>query len=191
MTSVRKVTTDKFRQHHVKELRAKGFRKIGSGAFATVYGHKSNKKYVYKVGVLEDTPQNDAYLCYVKKAIQHKLKTGNPWLPQIKELVIYKHTAAANEETDLWGYYVVKLERLNPIGKKGDEIVDTVEASLDLIRRKKKRASNITNDVFDNHYINAIKLIVACIHQGHCQDVHEGNFMKRKNGEVVITDPVS
>jgi hypothetical protein len=185
MTTIRKVlSVNDAGKRIIKRIRSKGFREIGSGAFADVYGHKTNKKYVYKVGVLDGTPSNDAYLCFAKKVIKQK---NNPWLPRITELVIHQHDTSVVDDTDIWGYYVAKIERLQPIGRKDYEVISYTEKAIDA-GKKKPYGVTITEDV---DYNNAIKIIVACIKDGHTRDIHDGNIMKRKDGQLVFTDPVA
>lgn len=168
----------------IVKLSRRGFKRIGNGCYATVYGKKSSK-FVYKVGY----DLYDAYLNYVKAI---GLNSTNPLFPKIKWAKVF--------HTDYDSFYVVKIERLVSIDKISGHVYDKLLARLGLkgiweleynnrlpqIKKKAKAAGN-------QHLVTAVG-ILGRLFKRHLPDLHNKNIMYRKRGrgfQLVITDPIA
>ena len=198
-------------QKEAAALRAaaiKGARRLSSGAFATAYLKPGRKPIVIKVGSM-----GDAYIEYAKKVIQSKSK--NPFLPKLHSLTLYKgkRELCDVDGLDYHEFYVVKMERLydlqdkheNNIGRICDMFEQIVEYnySVDKWIKSNDYGSFCVPGVIDvkvNIDKQALKLlkdlrrvVMKALRVSGCGDwdIHDGNIMVRKNGQLVLTDPIA
>lgn len=187
---------DKF----VKNLRKKGYRRIGSGVFGEVYATKRSR-HVIKIGI---TDRNEAYLDFLNVV---KKNQKNPHFPKIhsltKVIVNNKSKDKDDDEDYFWDdfdnddYFIVKMERLKAIGHLGRRIqnreaekfgVDSIY-DFDSIKFYNKEAVKRASG---KHRKEAIKKLHKLL-WNHGEDLHTGNLMWRIRGkkkQLVITDPV-
>ncbi len=178
---IKKIKSKLDRGDFIDNLHAKGFKRIGCGAFASVHARPKDK-VVIKVGV-----GGDAYLNYVKSI---GLNAKNPLFPRIKKIAIHTHR-------DSWGdnsFYVAHIERLIPYSKKIPNrrkimkrlgLNSIYDLDYDLYDLAKKNTNK-------NMKIACKKLVSLSDYDN--LDIHEGNLMWRKRGrghQLVITDPIS
>jgi hypothetical protein len=186
----------------------KGKKLLGNGAYANVYSSKGANR-VTKIGGLED-----AYLHFVELVMQANSK--NPFLPKIYSGVIYRASRQAinkDEELEDEGFYVIEMERLQELEDMYGDNYSTVVAAFEQV----VEYGNSLNDFVNEHvaetkgitgmfsvkvkleprvmqFIKHLRQIVnkACSRHGDASwDIHEGNIMVRKNGQVVLTDPIA
>jgi hypothetical protein len=168
-----------------------GYKKIGVGSFADVYGKKRSNR-VLKIGGVN----GDSYLRYVERV---GLMSTNVHFPKIHSVMIY--------DTDLNDpyskpYYVVEMEKLQPINEAAK--VAKVDAIREYSRIKEHLGIYDISDlnecwidnVFtqDTDFGNLVLTLKDLYRHGAASDVREANVMYRvgetKKIELVITDPV-
>lgn len=196
-------------QQEARELKAaarKGAKRLGSGAFATTYLKSGRTPHVIKIGSM-----GDAYIAYAKKVIQAKSK--NPFLPKLYSLTLYKAKGENLPEIEYEEFYVVKMERLYDLEDKHENsvgrIVDMMEQLLEYNHTVDKWMKS--NDyghisvpgvlevrtVVNKRALKLLKdlrkvVMKALRVSGHGDwDIHDGNIMVRKNGQLVLTDPIA
>lgn len=180
--------------NYITELKNQGYRLVGHGAFAQVYGkHTSN--HVIKIGLVDDWKE-DAYIGFLRE-----IDPSNKLFPKIHsiERFYYKGEEKSGLEegnikvTDR--YYVVKMERLLSFSEvKGKDrmavynrhgIGDIYDLGQCCSNRPKFRTKR-ARTAFD---------ILKKLYDRYEEDIHDGNVMFRKSRsgklELVITDPVS
>lgn len=166
-------------------VKAQGkYRRIGSGAYGTVYGLK-NSDVVYKVGDLSD---NEGYLEYIKELA--KCKKHNPYTPRIYGVRIYKA-----KEDDCWGddagAFVVAMEKLKPSKRGMHRIVSWFCDELEDNYRRDPAPAEL-----GIKFPPALTEVLALLRRAadRCSyaswDLHGGNFMVRGD-QVVVTDPLA
>lgn len=175
-------------------IRDKGFRPVGAGGYSDVFAHPG-KSYVIKISHDSD----EAYLRYAYYCKSHA--QDNPILPKI---------------FDIWsvhGYFLVVTEKLSPIGygpfpsHLSDLIMSFIywskrEYRLDPRKpqhyedfvRKRGVDSNLDTRAYEwikNHDQMLSALAIWIDKNGGGLDMKPDNMMKRTNGEIVITDPIT
>lgn len=156
-------------QRKLRETR--NMRRIGLGAFASVFGNKSNR--VIKVG-----NGYDQYLRYVRRVGLH---SDNIHFPRIHKVTIYQD------------FYAVVMEKLIPYRKVAAKHRDTALAELGIDRpydlERPRRIKGASKDA------KSLKKNLQSLFRGSgMPDVHEGNVMFRKCGteyQLVVTDPIA
>jgi len=170
---------------------------LGSGAQARVYGHP-NKNYVYKVY------DNDiAYDDFVSYCLTH----NNPHLPLIiKQPVLL--SKFFTDRTTQQNFTIVRIERLYELSEQESVFYN---AKLQYNIYMYIRFGD--NQVFRDHYVDnkayrglndylneypefqfkSIFLLLVELKKslGHYVDISKGNILKRKDGTIVIADPLS
>lgn len=166
------------------------YKRIGSGAFGTVYGMDSSP-IVYKFG---DVDENKGYLSFVKEL--RKLKIDNPYFPKIHGMRIYECG-----RKDQW--FVVAMERLEERSADLYPAIDTLEGLL----REKAESRRINSTSVTGEQMLGIKVTrqvppaltqaIDVLHRAYSRsggevdwDLHGGNFMWRKK-QLVIIDPLA
>jgi len=175
-------------QQYTTALKARGFKRIGEGAFASVYLHPG-KRRVYKVGKLTDFSSggNWAYLAFLKVVLRSK---NNPWFPKIYSIKKFKTNRKDKMfSRDCDPFFVVSMERLEKI--KGPHEKSAMLEGL--VEYHKVFASIFKKSIVKKklkQFTGAMKVLYDLEEQGHSLDIHNSNIMLRKCGQIVITDPV-
>lgn len=159
---------------------------IDSGAYASVYGNNKDN-FVYKIGSYESL-ESDGYLSYLKTIEGN----NNPIFPKIYKVKLYKVTNEEGEVVDR--FYVVKMERLKEFNPKHSttSFAELYEGLKDHRNYQREPVTKLKK----NHHIAKIPSIKPVLKmlkdlgEEFSPDWHEDNMMMRKNGHLVITDPV-
>lgn len=202
-----KITTVTFRNcKEATTLRGKvtrGAKHLGSGAFAATYLSKSGR--VIKIGGM-----NDSYIEYAKQVIAAK-GSKNPFLPKIYSLTFYRAAKTATFEASYREFYVVEMERLYELHEKHDNNICTIVSMFENILEYDRTfdnevkgqvrsvaipgiyAAKVKVDPKAAGYFRHLKTLVnKAIRKAECGwDIHEGNIMARRNGQLVVTDPIA
>lgn len=191
----------------LKAAARKGAKRLGSGAFAVAYLKGGKKPVVIKIGRM-----GDAYIEYAKKVIQAKSK--NPFLPKIHSLTLYKAERGEDYcDNEYHEFYVVKMEKLydledkheNNVGRICDMFEQLVEYnySVDKWMKSNDWSSFCIPGMMEFKFSvnkkamlwlkDARKVVMKALRVSGCGDwdIHEGNIMVRKNGQLVLTDPIA
>ena len=169
---------------------------LNSGAFAEVVAHPKSDE-CYKISRLP-VSEKDAYLEFLNLI---RKKRNNPFLPKIKSLTFFEH----RETKQKW--YVVRMEKLRPLSfsrPRGEVESKTMVSPMARIVRKIMEDSNRKTLEDFEAFLSAMNLksgpgkqlleAVQVVKTGFGMadpDLHDGNMMLRKNGELVITDPIA
>ena len=151
----------------IKEL---GFKKIGEGAFAAVYGRKGCS-YVLKFGYAD---KHDGWLQWAEKVMGNKNKKTQKNLPKIFWLEFN-----AGE-----GIYVCKMERLKS-QYNASGIIGIILGELATYNANNKKVAGLITPKVIADIINVSSMLKT---KRHCLDLHDANIMWRGNTPV-ITDP--
>lgn len=178
----------------IRKVRARrNLKKIGNGAFAAVYGSKSGRT-VLKIGELnsEEECGNHMYLQYLKQTMKYK---NNPYFPKVKSVRIFhakvsrRRSYTVSEHEDQI-YMVVEMERLLPLKRNVHGVVFVLD---DII--EDRDTFNSVNALVGSkefiHNIGQVRTVLSPFCECRDLDLRDDNIMLRKNGEVVITDPVA
>ena len=184
-------------------LKAKGLRKIGSGAYGSVHSSPKHKT-VWKIGNAWD---NDGYMAYLQ--VLQNLKGVNPFAPKIKSAIIYKKS-----ERNQW--FIIEMEKLQRVDSVDidsnltGKAYDKACRDADKLETKYCNLANLLEIAIDDGKVNArlkrkfpnqvkaLTTIVKAIHERAASDeggevsndMHSGNIMLRGK-QVVITDPLA
>jgi hypothetical protein len=167
------------------------FREIGSGTYSHVYS-KAKSPYVYKIGSFEKESK-DPYLSYLK-AIAGK---DNPVFPKIRTITLFHYKGAKKGDSEF--FYVVEMEKLKHFSYKN--------TSLAHQQLREKLDYHVTYEAYESFgasifstkteliekdvpQIDEILNLLGKLGKKFKPDWHEGNLMMRKDGHLVITDPV-
>jgi hypothetical protein len=158
------------------KLEQKGFKKLGSGAYSTVYS-KAGSDRVIKVGRQPD----DGWIDYCKWAAENGF-AGNlaPKVYSYKRIKGKERefSVAVMERMDKTGYNITgnmdaaPIRYLIQMDLRHDN--DMVKLLLDTISPKFREFGGKMRERF-----------------GGCFDLHDGNIMARKDGSVCFTDPLA
>lgn len=152
--------SDDWRKNLSRYMNAHGFRLLGTGKYASVFG---NDKYPFVIKVFM---RDSAYQRWMKFSLDN---SKNPYVPKIKGKIIKISEMV----------FAIRLEKLKPVGSGWSRekfMVDYEKWKKD--PKFKSDDSNI-QDVLSFFGENK-KLI----------DIHGENVMQRPNGEFVIADPL-
>lgn len=164
-------------------LRQAGYKKLGTGAFAEVYGKKGSE-HVLKLF----TSRDKAYMEFVKLVIANP----NSHFPRFKGNFI--------RVTDT--YYAIRMEWLQPVpdNKETEYVGDILSDYIRIQQNKPKHRLMRTVEEINNAMremektqpgiSKACKLIANGISPGRVIDIHNENYMMR-DSVLVITDPVA
>lgn len=165
------------------------FECLGTGYFSKAYSNKKSE-YVYKVGIMTTHYKKDPYLVYLSKG-----HSSNPLFPKVRTITIFHHP--------LESFYVVEMERLQSLNDTKlkavnraikNEFVNFYDNHACIERPSKEAQKEFMTTLKKkfSHHINikeSIK-VFSYVFNRFCYDLHDKNMMMRKNGELVITDPV-
>ena len=173
---IKRIKTKVSYTQYYRMLLETGFKKLGEGACADVFGDET---VAVKIGYLED---NNAYLDFVRLALKNQ---DDPWFPKIFEATIFQHRRG--------DYIVVEMERLKlPAYKRGFlekvsvwfELKTANMSLIDYVRPLKE------DKKFYRQMCRTFKKLKPILHKNwNCPDFQYCNFMLRKK-QVVIIDPV-
>lgn len=178
---INEITRPATRKEADEILRNANYKRIGHGAFATVY--QKHPDQILKLFNSEDS----AYIEYLKMIIG----SNNPHFPVIKGKPLQ-----VNEK-----YYAVRMELLTPFEKnlKSSMISNSVEDFIFSLKDgvQPPDANSTTfqyiKPYVPNHdvFVKACKMIVNLVKSNPAlsPDLHSGNIMLRDN-VIVFTDPV-
>ena len=155
-----------------------GWRLLGSGAFASAYGHKDHD-VVMKIGYIEN---NEAYLDFVAE-MQKSPRHEN--LPRIYGITRFVNSTKVKREDRVDEYFVVIMEKLDE-SKKYRHGEDRKSKAF------RKWYDGIKSKVLYHDDSDPLVALIKRAHERgayHTIDMHYGNVMFR--GDVpVITDPI-
>lgn len=162
--------------HYVAHLRKKGFVQIGSGFYSTVFA-KPGAKTVTKLG-----PLDDAWPVYAAWAVKNGY-AGN-LAPGIKKFEVIRVTDGVD-------FYVAVMERLEKTVARaviGSRAVSEYYATTKTTRSFQRLFRRKVPEKFAQFVTDIRRL-----RRKHRLDfdLHDLNFMVRKNGDLVVTDPVT
>lgn len=181
---------------HIQAFLVKrGYKRIGSGGYSTVWAHKSDPDNVIKVaGRYDDWPE------YIKWAEENGF--AGTFAPKVKSLKIYKNAHGGN-------FYVAKVERLAEV------MAEVKDHGLKATHNKLEKAMRgmlggegigyhpddlaaqlraVAEKYYADKYGDVVKFGAAFRKhfRGASLDLHDWNFMTDKAGKrVVCTDPLT
>lgn len=198
-------TVDQYIDRLVKTLKIK---KLGSGAFASVFQHPVYHNVAVKI--FEYDPM---YVKYIKIC----QKSTNPWLPRVvsihkirmDEVETWRHRNYGDKikKIDSW---IVFFEKLRPVKKAELKaatqkfLAEFPDSDFDFNdRRSWFEASRGSYESFEELSSSTwqqlakiaknpeIKEVAKILDSVRANDIHDGNVMVRSDGQVVFTDPVA
>lgn len=156
----------------IEALKKRGFVELGSGAFSTVLG-KPGKDRVIKV-----TRRPDGWIDYIAWGA----KTGSPYVPKV-----FSYKKISGKKKD---FEVAIVERLEYTfcHAPSDHALKILP---DLLYRSDDNpmAARFV-EVLAPGLTNFMKGVYEHFGDSHSLDLHNGNYMVRKDGSFVVTDPV-
>ena len=182
-----------------------GIKFIGGGKYGQVFTHPS---WNYVIKILENDPE---YLAFVDWVISHP----NKHFPKFAKKPLRMHQFHTRPTKSAPYWYIVKIEKLYPITDRKllEFLVYELERCGEVAWRKRHGTPSTyynpnhvqlfpdgsmvkgatIQDVFDKYpWIEELAYAYTQIWEaelGH-NDLHSGNIMQRKDGTIVITDPV-
>ena len=156
----------------IEALKKRGFVELGSGAFSTVLG-KPGKDRVIKV-----TRRPDGWIDYIAWGA----KTGSPYVPKV-----FSYKKISGKKKD---FEVAIMERLEYTFYRAPQD-HALKILPDLLYRSNDNpmAARFV-EVLAPGLINFMKGVYENFGKHHHLDLHNGNYMVRKDGSFVVTDPV-
>jgi len=163
------VTSDKLMEF----LRKKGLGKLGGGAFSDVFAAPTSDRAI-KVSRRDD--------CWPKYILWTTAEGyAGTFAPKVYSLRYYSDQ----------GFYVATMERLSSI-RSNDPDAQTPEAKAarQLRSRIIEAAWNATGEPAKD-IAPMVDFVKKIRNLGEQTDFHDGNWMLRRDGSLVITDPIS
>lgn len=170
-------------QEKLNKLKIKS---VGSGAYATVYQHPTEKRLVVKVF---DPSEDLAYTTYAKWCLKNQ---ENKYVPKILHYEEFSHK---NKKPHIG---VVILEKLT-VADCDDDFSEKINSFL---RAKKIQNVNLYSLDYHSTWLklarnpcNELKAFAKFMHKisrsnkGFSIDIHSGNILFRKK-QIVFTDPL-
>lgn len=184
------------------------------GLYAAAYKHKNRPGTVLKVGKFHGTPFDDGYLSFVQAVLRNNRSAGNPYLPRIYSVKIYRPETKSGEEPLRGGQYFVEMERLYKMRELRPEELMAIGSKIfgswnddenepwQLARYLGRAIAGdkmILGDIKDRKLLQALSMIHGIEkRKRHISDIqldmHEGNIMFRRTNvgaQLVITDPLA
>lgn len=159
----------------VEALGKKGYKYLGSGAYSTVMGKEGSDKVLK---ILRQ-PDDDGWLPYVKWASVNGY-AGN-FAPKVYS---YKYIKGRGEN-----FALASMERLEDTKLHGLKVVaNLADNSTCNDDQTAKKALDVVTPGLSDFMAHLIKEFP--VKESHI-DLHGGNFMARKNGSIVVVDPVA
>lgn len=157
-------------------LQSLGYRRLGSGCFAEVFG-KPKSNTVIKIGMINE---RDAYLDYLRA-----IKPSNPHFPKIVSIQCFDVTGTHES------YFVVEMERLIPFYRVSarDKRLNRLGIIMEYGEVQFKN-----EEYNQSHNVRQVSSVINKLCKTHHYDGHTGNVMWRRRGrgyQLVVTDPVS
>ena len=169
----------------IKWLINKNFEVIGGGLFSKVF-QSPTEKFVVKVNIDPSDGEGPATdIGYQKFLNLCEKNKGNPHLPKIGKPKIIK----SNGKT----YNVVFIEKLDELDVEFSDAIFFIQDIVAFCNNdieKKEAYQKMAQELTDDQYKQSVEIINLLQGQDNniTYDLHEGNFMMRKNTLVVI-DP--
>lgn len=179
-------TTDVSFNDYRKQLRKQGYRKLGSGLYAEVYG-KKGVNHVFKIGRLETVWHEDGYIGFLRH-----IDPSNPMFPKIKSVerfnVLKKNVVQSR-------YYAVKMERLIEYESVKWEVCQKVFNRMGIESFYDFEDPPKYAPTFKSKFAARAHKILHKLWDKYHDDLHDGNVMWRKKEggkyQLVITDPAT
>lgn len=150
----------------ITALEKKGYKKLGSGCYSTVLGYPSSNK------VIKVTRQNDNWIGFVKWAAKEGFMGTH-----VPKVYSYKNhgswSVSLVERLEKTAYYVKREENARAIKDMFDLALDGNNLALKFCNDNQPTLGD---------FIEKIRPL-------NPGDLHHGNFMVRKDGALVLTDP--
>ena len=164
------LTTMKKLDKYAEYMTTQGFTVLGSGIAGLVI-EKSGYPWVFKI-----FHDDLGYLWYINYARQHQ---DNPHVPKMKGGV-----AILSKDNFYGNLYLVRIEKLSPLLRRDSDkkVIDAIGNVDDLTPETAKLISKT--------YPTMLPVLQAIVGSGYAVDLHRGNMMVRKDGTLVITDPL-
>lgn len=187
------------------DFEKRGIKFIGGGKYGQVFSHPA---WNYVIKVFEDDPY---YMGFVDWVIAHP----NKHFPRFSKRPLKMHKFYSRFSNDTNHFYVVKIEKLYPITDRA--LMEFLVYELERIGEAAWKKHNnhqytyynpnytqrfpngsmvkgaTVEDVFKQYpWTESLGLAFSALWEaevGH-QDIHSGNIMQRKDGTIVIIDPV-
>lgn len=173
---------------YIDRLIESGWKELGSGSYARVLSHKNRPGVVLRVS-------GDPYDKWpIYRDMVAKSKNRNPYFPIFGELRKF-------EDENGEKFVVSEVERLyQPKKFDFDFICSTISNAIQVFMQQdyyKKSSGGKAGEKGMNPLLDE-KLLVACQNissilvkdEDIALDMHDGNIMCRRNGQIVITDPI-
>lgn len=188
MFKIHKVRVKGSAYAHIKDiLDILGATRLSSGAYATTY--KVDDREVIKV-----FNDDRGYKRYLDEMSKMKKNSFIPKIGYALEVI--------DQHSDKW--YMVSMERLIPVNKAmNNEVRENLLDLRDFVREfvddEEYDASNLTiRDLpkallpvaVPRDLLSVMDVLKEANKKGYGFDLHDGNFMARDNGDIVITDPL-
>ena len=156
-------------------LEREGYDYIASGMYASVYG-KPRSNTVLKIGGMDD-----AYPIYLQWAVENGY--AGKFAPAVKSFNLHK-TEDGGE------FYVAEIERLPITVEDADMNSAAYDLYHDLRYDSHSFAPSRSIAKVAPEWVEFVEGLKALRRKSVVRfDLHDQNFMVRKNGELVLTDP--
>jgi len=175
---------------YIKSLKNRGYKYFGEGAYAHVYGkEKSNR--VVKVG-----HSIDGWVLFAYILLNNKRLAKSDIFPKIYSLKIFTN---GHSEREIW-WYVAEIERLDRTIRDVEDqyqehnedlynFYDQVKYRSYWNQRKLRKYYSKADKCTKKSIDSLLKLKTLSQKYKPSWDLHDGNWMIRKNGTLVLTDP--
>jgi hypothetical protein len=173
----------------VDYVRKNGGTVLGKGSWGIVLSHP-NWKFVLKI-FKDDVP----YLKYVRLCIKYP-RPSFPVFYDLPRKIKPTSGLKINDSKEI--LYAVKMEKLEEINEKEFLIINSHIENAMYVRRMGRDYKNQVADVdrkdpklkqLKEDFLFLLNKIRGKYEFGEL-DLHQGNFMKRSNGEYVLSDPL-
>jgi len=157
-----------------KQLKKLGWKELGSGAFSHVW-ENPNKSYVLKINSQPDI----GYATYVKIIKKHK----NKHFPKISEMKVWK--------VGRHKFYIYAIEKLYRVtGQSSRDLAYELGNIMEDPKRPLEKLLKHQTKYLRNHP-DLVKAAIIIGKDGDgIIDMHGENIMQRKDGTIIITDPL-
>jgi hypothetical protein len=180
-------------------LRTAGYRKLGSGAEATVWTRDDGG--VIKI-IMPDPTSTQGSARTFRDFFRLTQAVPSPHWPRFLTMRDQGGRASQFAKFEIQGrpYTQVAMERLKPLSRTEGSIVDSLEFTVRRGRRFRRALEHL--QMFPEYQrwvqnnIGQLKTFYQTLQASYTQrpkrytwDIHSGNVMKRADGTLVITDP--
>jgi hypothetical protein len=150
-----------------------GFELIGAGAKGAAFAHD---KYPYIIKIFS---YDDGYMDYLRFAAKHP---NNKYVPKFKG-------QATKIFDEIYYVRVEKLEEIASLTPKLVSIMSEFEDISRLLRKYGERALTEKNLRVEKDMLEFCRYL-SKVPENFGVDLHDGNFMQRPNGQIVVIDPL-